>query len=119
MLSEEFRRHALGCRLKGQSLRPIFAKDQRIPASRGGVRPCAAWTFKAAGLVHVIERHRPFEQNLLLQKDRSGSLGCSPPTTSLVIRLDSRLPAHGVFSSFVSMNSVKVARPQFDRTFRR
>src|SRR5271167_1219543 len=94
MLSKEFKRHALGGRLEGQSLRPVFAKDQRISSSRGRVRPRAAWTFKTAGLVHVIERHRPLEQNLLLQKDRSGSLCCSPATTRLVIRLDSRLAAH-------------------------
>src|SRR5271154_4882675 len=95
MLGEEFRRYALGGRLKGQSLRPVFAKDQRFSPSRGGVGPRAARTLEAAGLVHVVERHRPFEQNLLLQKHRSGSLGCSPSATRLVIRLDSRFAAHG------------------------
>src|SRR5271156_898000 len=99
MLGKEFRRHALGGRLEGQSLRPVFAKDQGISVSRGRVRPGATRALKAAGLVHIIERHGPFEQNLLLQKDGASCLCCSPPTAGLVIRLDSRLAAHSPFVS--------------------
>src|ERR1700677_3063220 len=95
MLDKEFGRHAFGGRLEGQSLRPVFAKYQWIGASRSRVWPGATRALKAARLVHVIERHCPFEKNLLLQKDRAGCPCCSPSTTRFVIRLDSRLAAHG------------------------
>ena len=84
MLSKEFRRHAFGGRLEGQSLRSVLAKYQRIGMSRSRVRPGATRALEAAGFVHVIERHCPFEQNLLLKKHRAGGLGCSPSTTRFV-----------------------------------
>src|SRR5271163_4885300 len=63
--------------------------------SRSWVWPSATRALKAAWFVHVIERHCPFEQNLLFKKHRAGCLGCSPSTTRFVIRFDSRLTTHG------------------------